>query len=640
MDFSLASHFPNVDENDWRQAVDAALKGRPFSSLVTKTIDGIDIEPLYPGCTDDTRIARPAREPGDPPWDIVQRCDIPDLARANRQALEDLGGGAGGLSIVLPGAVSAGEYGVPIATTDDVKRLLQDVELDLISLRLDGGIRSREVAPLLIDVFRDRNLDLSKCRLNIGLDPVSSFAQTGTVMRRTEVIERMGQVVDHCRESGFAGTAFVADARVYHNAGSSCGQDIGLVAAALVENLRSLCETGLSRAEAASLTGIMISVTQDQFASMCKLRALRQVWQRICEVLEIEPTAIRIDTETSWRMMSRNDPHVNLLRATSAIFAAGTGGADSVAVLPYSFAHGVPDGTARRLARNAQIIMQAESAIGRVEDPAAGSGHAEQLTSDLASHGWKFFQAIEAQGGIFAALSNGFIHSAISDMAREKQRLIAERRTKVTGVTEFATLDEPGVNVWDVTLPDGWTQPTPHSGARASGDEMVCDRLIPHRLTESFEKLRAAADHYAEVNSHKPDCVFLANLGNPAQFTARARFVANLLAAGGIEARFSEPLQNPDQIAEAFKASGCPQACICSSDDVYETSASEAAKALKAAGANFVWLAGKPGHDADMLRSAGIDGHMYDGMNVLSVLQTIHALNGLEIVGTEGAVNV
>lgn len=640
MKLALASEFVAVDESDWREAVDTALKGKSYSSLISKTLDDLEIAPLYRGCSTAVTMPRPLRDQDDLPWDIIQRCDAPDLAKANKQALADLNGGANGLSIVLPGAVTAGGYGVPVANSDDFKRLLQDVELDLITVRLDSGIRGREVARFLIDVYRDRNLDLSKCRLVLGLDPVSSFARTGTIIRRSAFIERMSAVIGHCRDNGFTGTAFVADARVYQNAGSSGVQDVGLVAAALVENMRSLCEAGLSPAEAVSHMGIVIGATQDQFASICKLRALRLVWQRICQTLDIKQTPIRIDIETSWRMITRNDPHVNLLRATSAVFAAGAGGADGVTVLPFSFARGLPDGFARRMARNTQIILQQESGIGRVDDPAAGSGHVEQLTQELASHGWTFFQSIEAQGGIFAALSNGFVHSAISDKAQIRRKLIAERRIKLTGVTEFAAAHEPDVKVWDIVLPDGWSAPAPESGTTATGDEMVCDRLVPHRLAEDFERLRDAAGRYATVRGKAPDYVFLANLGSPAQFTARSTFVRNLLAAGGIVAVPSDPANTGAEIARPYKASGCPQACICSSDTVYETEAAAAAKALKAAGANYVWLAGRPGANEAKLRAAGVDGFMYDGMNVLGVLQTIHALNGLDNIGLEGSDNV
>ncbi len=128
--------------------------------------------------------------------------------------------------------------------------------------------------------------------------------------------------------------------------------------------------------------------------------------------------------------------------------------------------------------------------------------------------------------------------------------------------------------------------------------------------------------------------MFLATLGNPADFSARASWVNNLMAAGGMATRRDETAQTAAEIAKAFKASGCVQACLCSSNEIYQERAGEIAKALKAAGARYVWVAGKPNVAGLRLGDAGIDGFMYEGANVLGILQSIHALSGIERIET------
>ena len=103
-------------------------------------------------------------------------------------------------------------------------------------------------------------------------------------------------------------------------------------------------------------------------------------------------------------MMTRRDPWVNLLRTTMAVFAAGLGGANSITVLPFTAALGLPDRFARRLARNTQLILLEESNLAKVADPAAGSGGIEDLTDKLCRAAWALFQEIEAAGGAAAAL--------------------------------------------------------------------------------------------------------------------------------------------------------------------------------------------------------------------------------------------
>ncbi len=86
-------------------------------------------------------------------------------------------------------------------------------------------------------------------------------------------------------------------------------------------------------------------------------------------------------------MMARRDPWVNLLRTTTACAGAAFGGADAITVLPFTWALGKPDAFARRIARNTHLVLQEESAAGRVIDPAAGAWFIEKLTDDLARQG-------------------------------------------------------------------------------------------------------------------------------------------------------------------------------------------------------------------------------------------------------------
>ena len=72
-----------------------------------------------------------------------------------------------------------------------------------------------------------------------------------------------------------------------------------------------------------------------------------------------------------------------MLRTTIAAFSAGVGGADAIAVLPFTAALGLPDRFARRIARNMQLLLLEESNLARVADPAAGSGAIEDLTEKL-----------------------------------------------------------------------------------------------------------------------------------------------------------------------------------------------------------------------------------------------------------------
>ncbi len=119
--------------------------------------------------------------------------------------------------------------------------------------------------------------------------------------------------------------------------------------------------------------------------------------------------------------------------------------------------------------------------------------------------------------------------------------------------------------------------------------------------------------------------MFLANLGAVADFNTRATWMKNLLAAGGVAAVQGDGGEDVQAVTTGFAASGARIACLCSADQVYERLASEAATALKAAGATQVLMAGRPGDREAALTTAGVDRFVFSGMDVTALLSELLA---------------
>jgi methylmalonyl-CoA mutase len=151
------------------------------------------------------------------------------------------------------------------------------------------------------------------------------------------------------------------------------------------------------------------------------------------------------------------------------------------------------------------------------------------------------------------------------------------------------------------------------------------DALPPMRLAAPFERLRDQSDQILKETGARPK-VFLASLGTPADFTARATFAKSVFETGGIEAIDTEGFTDPAALAAAFRAAGAVLACLCSSDKVYAGQAAAAAKALQAAGAKYVYLAGRPGEQEAALRGAGVADFVFAGGDALAALQEVYRL--------------
>ncbi|NPU10541.1 methylmalonyl-CoA mutase [Bradyrhizobium sp. 83002] len=604
----LAADFAPASEADWRKLVDGVLKGAAFEKLVGKTYDGLKIQPLYPRAKDAALVA--GRAPA-ASWQIMQRVDHPDAAKANAQALVDLENGATGLTLVFAGSNAAHGFGLA-ASADALARALDSVHLDAaIAIELQLGESSAPAASLA-DYVKQRGFKPEACDIRFGLDPIGDAASRGASAHDASTLGgNSGSLVKQLHDAGFKGPFLAADGRVVHDAGGSEAQELAFVLASGIAYLRALEAGGMALETARDMIYARLAADTDQFLTLAKFRSLRRLWARIEQACGLQPRPLFISGETAWRMLTRRDPYVNMLRATIATFAAGLGGANAVTVLPHTAALGLPDAFARRVARNTQLVLLEESNLARVADPAAGAGGIEALTTELCSTAWALFQEIEKAGGVVAALQAGLIQTKVTAVKQARDANIAKRRDVLTGASEFPNLNEAEVAVEPVaplTPP-----PAPTAALRFAP-------LTPIRLADAFERLRDRSDSLLESKGQRPS-VFLANLGTAADFTARATFARSFFEAGGIAAVDGQGSSDPAALAEAYRASGAGIVCLCSSDKVYADAAVPAARALQAAGARHIYLAGRGGEQEAALREAGIGSFVFAGGDALKTLE-------------------
>ncbi|MFD5596268.1 methylmalonyl-CoA mutase family protein [Streptomyces griseorubiginosus] len=583
---SLAAEFPDANLEQWHGLVAGVLRksGREVSgaaaedALSTALEDGLRTRPLYtahdtapePGFPGFAPFVRGARPEGNTAggWDVRQRHAVAD----NTAVLADLENGVTSLWLAV------GDGGIPVASLGQV---LDGVYLDLAPVALDAGRQFPEAAEELLRLYGERGIAGESARGSLGADPLGHQARTGEELDFAPVVP----LALRCAEAYPGLRALTVDALPYHEAGGSAAQELGASIATGVAYLRALTEAGLSVEQACAQLEFRYAATADQFLTIAKLRAARRLWARVAEVCGVPAAGAQAQhAVVSPVMMTRRDPWVNMLRATIATLAAGVGGAESVTVLPFDHALGLPDAFARRIARNTSTILVEESHLSRVIDPAGGSWYVERLTAELAESAWAFFRTIERDGGQAAVLRSGRLRTDLATTWAQRSKRLATRREPVTGVSEFPFLSEKPVE----------REPAP---------EQPSGGLPRVRRDEAFEELRARSDAHLAATGARPR-VFLAALGPAAAHTARLTFAANLFQAGGVE-----------PVTEGtFEESGATEACLCSSDALYEEQAEETAAALKSAGARHVFLAGRPG------QYSGVDSYVFAGCDAVAVL--------------------
>ena len=593
--------FPPASEAEWRTLVERVLDGRPFESLVSTTFEGLKIAPLFQRPTNES--ARAVRQkPG--AWTISQRMDHPEPETANQMARADLTGGADALTLAVSQAQPARGFGVRVDSERDLDAALARIDLDLISLRLDAGPRALDIAPAFASMARNRRLTSASLDVDFGHDPVGHLARTGVLTPGRGVAE-MHKLL---RGAGFAGHLLLADGRPYHEAGAGEAQELGCVIATGVEYLRLPEANGLSLEDARSEIAFLLAADADEFLSLAKFRALRLLWARVESACGLTPKPMRLHAETAFRMMTKYDPFVNILRTAMGVFCAGVGSADAVTVLPFTLALGLPDDFARRIARNTQLILIHEAKLAKVADPATGAGSFEALTEELCKRAWSLFQDFEVHGGMIEGLRAGVPQTEIAAAAAARREAIARRTLAITGTSAFPLLAEAPVNV---------LEPTP-----AGANEAPALVALPSRRdAEPYEILRAAVDEYFHKTGERPK-IFLANLGRPHGFAAAAVFAVNFFAAAGIEALSNEGFNTAQEAADVFRASGCKIACICAPGMVSTHALIDAAARLREAGGARIYLAGRESEQLQTaLLEAGVAELICAGSDTLAILE-------------------
>lgn len=446
-------------EDAWRALVAKTLGDKPFESLTKTTVEGLEIAPLY------AAAERPASFPprpfdGERPWDARVLSAHPDPARVNAELLADLEGGAA--SVIVKGH----------ATADALARALKDVIVELAPVGLDAGFLGPKAADALHAVAKASPTAL----LAFNMDPLSAFAEAGTspgpieahLISAATVGARLAQTYPQAQ-------LFLASGRVAHEAGAGEALEVAVAATAAIAYAKALVRAGLPVAEAFARITLGLSADADYFLTLAKLRAARVVFARLATASGAAPLA-RVEARTSNRMMTAQDPWTNMIRLTAAGFGAAAGGADAVVLGAFTDALGLPTAFGRRQSRNTQLVLMEEAAVGRVADPAAGSGYLETLTDQIARAAWDRLQAIEATGGIVKALEAGLI-------ARDVDAAAAARGDpKILGVTAFPPTAETPVEIETATP----ATLDPNAG-RLPGPDSHCPPLKAVRLSEKHE---------------------------------------------------------------------------------------------------------------------------------------------------------
>ena len=461
--------FPPHTYDEWREVVQAQLKGAPFEKkLVKPTYEGIDVLPMYFE-KDIKALSFCLGYPGDPPFargamplgagldgcEICQEIAETDPARFNRAAKGELEKGQtylhmtldeNSLNTRLPHTGQAASSGLSLAVVSDAKQALSGISLENTPIRLQTGASPLPAAALLLAALADAGVSLAGLKGQVTADPAGHLAFSGTLPGKKEtMLDQLalftawaGENAPELKTIGVSGTP-------YHEAGASAVQELAFALAAGAAYLREMGQRGIDPEKAAAKTAFQLSIGSDFFMEIAKFRAARILWDQVAGAFGASEKArtLYIHARTSQFNKTVTDPYVNMLRVTTEVFSAIAGGCDAICTGPFDEVFRKPSEFSRRVARNVSIILREECHFNKVLDPAGGSYYVETITDQLAKKAWDLFKEVEKAGGIFKALESGFCADRIAEVASKRAANYAKRKDVLVGTNKYPNIAEP-----------------------------------------------------------------------------------------------------------------------------------------------------------------------------------------------------
>ncbi|MEL6808059.1 MAG: methylmalonyl-CoA mutase, partial [Pseudomonadota bacterium] len=489
----------------WRSLAEEELRGKPVDDLTWKTLEGIDVAPIYteadlaevdhlgtiPGEAPFTRGVKATMYAGRP-WTIRQYAGFSTAEESNAFYRRALAAGQQGVSVAFDLAThrgydsdhdrvqgDVGKAGVAIDSVEDMKILFDGIPLEKVSVSMT---MNGAVIPILANFIvagEEQGVDRAALSGTIQNDILKEFMVRNTYIYPPEPSMRI--IADIIAFTSAEMPKFNSiSISGYHmqEAGANLVQELAFTLADGREYVRAAIARGMDVDAFAGRLSFFFAIGMNFFMEAAKLRAARLLWHRI--MAEFEPknpksSMLRTHCQTSGVSLQEQDPMNNVVRTAYEAMAAVLGGTQSLHTNSFDEAIALPTQFSSRIARNTQLILQNETGVTNVVDPLAGSYYVEKLTHDLAEEAWKLIEEVEEMGGMTKAVASGMPKLRIEEAAATRQAQIDKGDEVIVGVNKFRLDEEDPIDILDIdnaAVRD--SQVARLEGIRATRDEAAC----------------------------------------------------------------------------------------------------------------------------------------------------------------------
>ena len=346
--------------------------------------------------------------------------------------------------------ISEGEVGicgVAISSLQDMEILFDGIPLDKVSTSMTINSPAIMVYAFYLGVAEKQGVPFSKLNGTLQNDILKEYiAQKEYIyppkasMRIiTDMIEFSTNEVPNFNPVSVSG---------YHirEAGSTAAQELAFTLADGFAYIEACIERGMNVDAFAPRISHFFNSHLDFFEEIAKFRAARRIYAKRMKnkygAKNPKSWTLRFHTQTAGCSLTAQQPENNIVRTAIEALAGVLGGTQSLHTNSMDETLALPSDKAVKIALRTQQIIAYEHEVTNVADPLGGSYYVEKLTDDIEAEAYKYFDMIDAQGGVIACIENGFFQREIADAAYRYQRELDNKEKIVVGVNDFVEENE------------------------------------------------------------------------------------------------------------------------------------------------------------------------------------------------------
>ncbi|MEO0379666.1 MAG: methylmalonyl-CoA mutase [Pseudomonadota bacterium] len=509
----------------WRSLAEGELRGKAVDDLTWKTLEGIDVAPIYteddladvdhlgsiPGEAPFTRGVKATMYAGRP-WTIRQYAGFSTAEESNAFYRRALAAGQQGVSVAFDLAThrgydsdhdrvqgDVGKAGVAIDSVEDMKILFDGIPLEKVSVSMTMNGAVIPILASFIVAGEEQGVDRAALSGTIQNDILKEFMVRNTYIYPPEPSMRIiADIIAYTSAEMPKFNSISISGYHMQEAGANLVQELAFTLADGREYVRAAIARGMDVDAFAGRLSFFFAIGMNFFMEAAKLRAARLLWHKI--MAEFEPknpksSMLRTHCQTSGVSLQEQDPMNNVVRTAYEAMAAVLGGTQSLHTNSFDEAIALPTQFSSRIARNTQLILQNETGVTNVVDPLAGSYYVEKLTDDLAKAAWALIEEVEDMGGMTKAVASGMPKLRIEEAAATRQALIDKGDEVIVGVNKFRLDEEDPIDILDIdnaAVRD--SQIARLEDIRAHRDEAACQAAL-----EALEKGAQADGNLLEL---------------------------------------------------------------------------------------------------------------------------------------------